>query len=181
MSRYLYFFALLCTLVACKEVSFPEPQPRGIEAAREIPAPLRGQYLARESNGSGGDTITVEAWGYHLRDKDDKDWLGQGRLSDSLVLKAHQNYYFINFRSGDQWVLRVIKRLPNGDLHFMALDVQNDENRKTLLKKLSKYGPVKEIKRGDDTYYQINPSAAQLMQIIKEGHFKKETLERIGN
>lgn len=181
MIRYLYLLALLCTLVACQEVSFPEPQPRGIEAAREIPAPLRGQYLVRESDGSGSDTITVEAWGYHLRDKDDKDWLGQGRLSDSLVVKAHQNYYFVNFRSGDQWVLRVIKRLPNGDLHFMGLDVEDNENRKTLLKKLSKYGPVKEIKRDQDTYYQINPSAAQLMQIIKEGHFKKETLERIGN
>lgn len=179
--RFPYLLAIGCAFVACKEVSFPEPQPRGVEAAREIPAALRGQYLARESDGSGGDTITVEAWGYHLRDKDNKDWLGQGRLSDSLVVKAHQNYYFINFRSGDQWVLRVVKRLPNGDLDFMGLDVEDSENRKTLLKKLAKYGPVKEIKRDQDTYYQINPSAAQLMGIIKEGHFKKETLERIGN
>jgi hypothetical protein len=181
MKRCLLLFTLAGLLLACKEVSFPEPQPKGIASVAEIPPALRGQYLARESDGSGGDTIVVEPWGYHLRDKNENDWLGQGRLSDSLVVKVHQNYYFVNFRANDQWVLRVIQRLPNGDLNFMMLDVENDEVRKPLLKKLGKFGPVKEVKHDDDTFYQINPSPAQLMQMIKEGYFKKETLERIGN
>ena len=80
------FWSLL--LYSCKEVSFREPQPAGIPVLKEVPAPLQGQYYSYDqATGEKADTLIVESWGYHFKDKDDKDWLGRGVLSDSLVVK----------------------------------------------------------------------------------------------
>lgn len=165
-------------LYSCKEVSFPEAQPAGVPALSEVPSPLRGTYTAVDkTTQERGDTLIIESWGYHLADKNDKDWLGRGVLSDSLVLKFYKNIYFVNFRVGNQWVLRLIRKKSNGDLEFMTLDIQNEEKRKELLKKFSKRFRVQEIKRNDDTFYQINPTAEQLMTLIGEGYFTVETLD----
>lgn len=125
------------------------------------------------------DTLIIESWGYHFKDSNDKDWLGRGTISDSLVVKFYEDFYFVNFRSGDQWVLRLIKRNPNGNIDFLSIDLQGEEETsKEKLKRLSKKVKYKEVKRGDDTYYQINPTSAQLMALIKEGFFTGSTLQR---
>lgn len=104
-------------LYSCKEVSFPQAQPAGITALKEVPAELRGVYQVRDrKTGELGDTLIIEAWGYRAKDKDQKDWLTNGSLSDTLVLKTYQNYYFVNFKTNNQWVLRVIQREANGNL-----------------------------------------------------------------
>lgn len=80
------FWSLL--LFSCKEVSFREPQPAGVPVLKEVPVKIRGQYYSYdEVTGEKADTLIVESWGYHFKDKDDKDWLGRGVLSDSLVVK----------------------------------------------------------------------------------------------
>jgi hypothetical protein len=172
------FWSLL--LYSCKEVTFREAQPSGILTLKEIPPELRGIYQTYDGQtGETGDTLIIESWGYHFKDKEDQDWLGKGALSDSLVVKFYENYYFVNFREDNQWVLRLIRQKSPGVLEFMSIDIQDDSKRREMLRKLSRKMPVKEIERNDDTFYQINPTPAQLMALIKEGYFTGVELRKL--
>ncbi len=172
------FWSLL--LYSCNEVTFHEPQPAGITALKDIPFALQGQYSTRDkSTGEIGDTLIIESWGYHFKDTNDKDWLGSGRISDTLVVKFYQNYYFINFKEGDQWVLRLVKEKSPGVLEFLSIDLQDEGKRKEILKKISKKIPVKEVNKNDNTFYQIKPTQAQLMTLIKDGHFTGIELRKV--
>jgi hypothetical protein len=168
-------------LYSCKEVSFREPQPAGVRPLEEVPRALQGRYVGIDDQGKDTDTLIIDAHGYHFKDSNDNDWLGRGTISDSLVIKAYENHYFVNFRSGDQWVLRVIHQLPSGDIKFMYINVSDDAKRKDMLKKLGKRVTVKEVKRKDDTFYQIAPTKDQLIQLIRDGFFTGGELSRIGN
>lgn len=177
----LTFLVAFWTLVfaSCKEVSFREPQPSGVKPLQEVPEALRGMYIPVGAKPDDkADTLIIESWGYHFKDSNDKDWLGRGTISDSLVVKFYQNYYFVNFRAGDQWVLRLIKQNNTGGIEFLSIDLQNDETSKDKIKKLSKKIKFTEVKRGEDTFYQINPTPAQLMTLINEGFFTGITLEK---
>lgn len=176
--KWLVVFWILL-LASCKEVSFREPQPAGVTALKEVPAALRGNYVGVDNRGNDTDTLIIESWGYHFRDTRDKDWLGKGVLSDSLVVKFYQGHYFINFRTGDQWVLRVIRQKPGGGIDFLAIPVSDDAQRKEILKKLSRKFTVKEVQRKDDTFYQINPTREQLMELLREGFFTGNELVRV--
>jgi hypothetical protein len=159
-------------LWSCREVSYSEPQPAGIASMKEVPPSLRGYFQTIDpASGEFSDTLIIESWGYHMKDKNDKDWLGRGVLSDSMVLKFYKDYYFVNFKSGNQWVLRLIKQDPDGSIQFLSIDLNDEVKRKDVLKRLSKKMKVTEIKKNDDIFYQINPSPAQLMVLIKEGFF----------
>jgi hypothetical protein len=179
--RYsLLAFVWSLLLFSCKEVTFVEPQPAGIPALKEVPPGLRGAYQAfDQTTGDFSDTLIIESWGYRMKDKDDKDWLGRGTLSDTLVVKLHENYYFVNFKSGGQWVLRLVKQETDGAIKFLAIDIQDDAKRKDILKKISKKLKISEFKHKDDTYYQINPTSQQLMTLIKEGYFTGPKLAKI--
>jgi hypothetical protein len=172
------FWALM--LYSCKEVTYREPQPAGIPNIKEVPESLRGMYQTLNlANGDFSDTLIIESWGYHMKDKNDKDWLGRGTISDTMVVKFYKDYYFVNFKEGDQWILRLVKRNPSGAVDFLSIDLDEDGKRKENLKKLSKKMKVKEIKRGDNTFYQINPTVNQLMQLIKDGYFTGPRLNKI--
>lgn len=179
-----FLLAAFWTLMfaSCKEVSFREPQPAGVQPLKEVPAALIGKYTPSTGTPEDQkDTLIIESWGYHFKDSQDKDWLGRGVISDSLVVKFYQDYYFVNFRSGDQWVLRLVKQNPAGDVQFLSIDLHAEEKSKDKLKRLSRKIKFTEIKRGDDTFYQINPTPAQLMTLINEGFFTGETLKRKTN
>lgn len=174
---FVVFWSLL--LASCKEVSFSTPQPAGVAALNEVPEAIRGMYIPKEIKPEDKvDTLIIESWGYHFKDSQDKDWLGRGTISDSMVVKFYKDYYFVNFRSGDQWVLRLLKQNPNGDLEFLSIDLQSEEKAKDKLKRLNKRVRYKEFKRGDDTYYQINPTPSQLIALIDEGFFTGTTLRK---
>lgn len=181
MRKLLLIVIWAVLLYSCKEVSFREPQPAGVTPLMEVPKSLHGNYVGIDDKGTDTDTLIIESWGYHFRDAKDKDWLGKGVISDSLVIKSYKNYYFVNFRSGDQWVLRLIRQKPGGSIEFMSIPVSDDAKRKDILKKLSKKFPVKEIQRKDDTFYQINPTRDQLMQLINEGFFVGSELVKTKN
>lgn len=172
------FWSLL--LYSCKEVTYREAQPAGVAALKEVPPVLQGIYQTYDrQSGATGDTLIIESWGYHFKDKEDQDWLGRGALSDSLVVKFYQNYYFVNFKDGDQWVLRLIRQKAPGVLEFMSIDIQDDSKRREMLRKLSRKMEVKEIAKGDDTFYQINPTPAQLVALVKEGYFTGVELRKM--
>ena len=167
-------------LYSCKEVTFREAQPAGIAQLKEIPLTLRGVYHSYDKQtGETGDTLILESWGYHFKDKEDNDWLGKGTLSDSLVVKFYENHYFVNFKEGNQWVLRLVREKSPGVLEFMSIDIQDDSKRREMLRKLSRKMPVKEIQRNEETFYQINPTPSQLISLIKEGYFTGVELRKI--
>lgn len=181
MSIKISFLSLvwLFLLWSCNEVTYPAPQPTGITPLLTVPDQLRGRYYALDSSsGEKSDTLIIESWGYHFQDTNDKDWLGKGVLSDSLVIKAYMNYYFVNFRSGNQWLLRVLKQNPSGSLEFLSIDLKDDAQTKGTIKKISKRMKVKELRNESDVFYQINPSPAQLMALIKDGYFSGPELLR---
>jgi hypothetical protein len=172
------FWTLL--LYSCREVSYREPQPQGVQALKEIPQQLLGEYVGIDDEGKDTATLIVESWGYRFKDPGGKNWLGRGVISDSLVIKVYANYYFVNFRAQkDVWVLRVLKQRPSGDLEFMSINVNDDVKGKDMLKKLGKRFPVKEIKLNGDTFFQISPSKEQLVQLIKDGFFVKNDLDKV--
>jgi len=61
------------------------------------------------------------------------------------------------FQVGRPMVLRLVKQEPNGSLNFLAIDLQDDAKRKSMLKKISKDLKIKEFQHKDDTFYQITP------------------------
>lgn len=166
-------------LYSCKEVSFREPQPAGVPIMKEVPKALQGRYTITDEQEKDTDTLYIESWGYHFKDAKDNDWLGKGVISDSLVVKIYENYYFVNFRLGNQWVLRLIKQKSSGAIEFMSINVSDDKKGKALLKKLKKKFDVKEVEQKDDTFYQISPTKDQLMQLIKGGYFTGNELARV--
>jgi hypothetical protein len=168
-------------LYSCKEVTFSEAQPNGITPLKEIPSALRGVYQTIDQNsGEFSDTSIVESWGYHFKDKNEKDWLNRGGLSDTLVVKFYQNYYFVNFKSNGQWVLRLIQQETSGAIRFLSIDLRDQTKRKEILKKLRKKMIIKEITtKENDVFYQINPTPEQLMMLIKEGYFTGPKLSKI--
>jgi len=167
-------------LYSCKEVSFKTAQPAGIEPLKEVPASLRGVYqMVDQTTGEFADSLIIESWGYHMKDKKDLDWLNRGTLSDSLVLKFYENYYFVNFKTGDQWVLRLIRQNPDKSIDYMSIDLQDEKSTQEKLKKISKKIKIKEIKRKEDTFYQINPSPKQLMELVKMGVFSKARMNKV--
>lgn len=173
-------FVLLLLLSSCREISFKEPQPAGVKALKSIPENLQGHYLSTDQKtGDDSDTLIVESWGYHFLDKNNKDWLGRGVLSDSLVVKYYKHYFFVNFRTGDQWVLRLIRQKPSGAIEFLSVNIGDDASQNEVLEKLRKKFTVKEITKDSDTFYQIAPTREQLMQLIKEGYFTGPELSKI--
>ncbi len=170
-------FILICLcwcalLLSCKEVSFLKTQPAGVAALNQLPQSICGEYLIRDkATGEIGDTIIIEPWGYRTKDANGNNWLGVGRISDTLVVKQYQDYFFINFKEGDQWILRLLKVKNPNRLELLSINLQNDVEREAMLERLGKKLKVKTIKDNDYVFYQINPTPAQLMSLVDENYF----------
>lgn len=177
----------LLVVLGCKEVSFENPQPEGKKALTAIPASLQGKYLALTDDGKPSkDTVIVTARGYRFGYFDPAERSGkndryeEGVLSDTLVLKSHKGYYFLNLNENPEWLLRVIRQEKNGDLIYMTLEEKNADFN-DFLKKLVAEIRVDSIVKEDETLYQIDPTPAELMRLIDKGYFSESRLVRIGN
>lgn len=163
----LFIAFLFLTITACKEVSFKEPQPRGKRALLEIPNELRGKYLLVETDGSTKDTLIVTKNQYYIIGDSTR-----GELGDSLVLKKYKGYYFFNDNENPEWLLRVVKKEPNGDLTYMFMDTE-EKSFNDFLIKLNDEIKIDSIVVNDKKLYQIDPSPKQLIALIKKGYFGK--------
>jgi hypothetical protein len=166
-------------LYSCHEVTFRQPQPSGVAALKEVPASLRGNYVGETREGENTDTLVITSWGYRISDPASRDWLGRGVINDSLVIKYYANYYFVNFRSGDQWVVRLVRQKPSGAIELLAINLEDELVRKQVLTKLGGQLKIKEIKQDEHTFYQINPNRDQLLRLIREGYFTGSELSRV--
>lgn len=96
-----------------------------------------------------------------------------------MVLKFYEGYYFVNFKEDNHWVLRLIRQKSPGVLEFMSIDIQDDSKRREMLRKISRKMAIKEIKKDDYTFYEINPTPSQLTALIKEGYFSGVELRKM--
>jgi hypothetical protein len=169
---FIVAFMLLCT--GCKEISYKEPQPKGKRSLSEIPRELRGKYLVVEDNGNNQDTLIVTDNGYHFTGDSTK-----GELSDSLVLKKYQGYYFFNDNENPEWLLRVVKKESNGDLSYMYMET-GEKSFQEFLYALNKEIKIDSFEVNNEMLYQIDPTPKQLIDLIKKDYFKKSiTLKKV--
>jgi len=160
-------------LASCAEISYKEPQPKGVKGLSQVPAKLQGRYLIME-DGELTDTLVIMPTGYRLG----KDELAI--LSDSLVMKYYKGYYFINMRNDFSWYLRVVKPQKNGDLLYMAMpEVSDEQEGKKFRDQLSQDITIVETEVDGKTFYLIDPSPKKLIQLIHKGHFKEQVFKKI--
>jgi hypothetical protein len=174
-----FVFMLLAGVVACTEISFKEPQPEGVKSLSAIPAKLHGTYQI-EKNGTPSGKMVVEANGYRI-EKDEYDQAPEVfLLSDSVVIKNYKGYYFINVRNNSLWVLRVVRRQKDGNLLMLELPQlsANDARRNEQLQALRAIAPITETELNNTQVYIMEPRRRQLLQLLRKGYFKEQTLLR---
>lgn len=179
-----FFLISLLAAAGCKEISFPEPQPRGRKPLPKVPATLQGEYLVlREDGELSKDTVVIMASGYRfgyfeplsIPDGTRND---SAFLSDSLVLKSYKGYYFVNLREPPQWKLRVLKQEKNGDILYMTPEQDGVEFR-DYLRKISREIRVDSVRAGEKMFYYIDPSPRQLVDLVEKGYFTSTALRKI--
>jgi hypothetical protein len=172
-------------LLSCKEVSFKEPQPKDKKALTAIPKNLQGKFLVVTDDGTPSkDTIVITAKGYRFGyfDPEERavknDEYEEGVLSDSMILKFYKGYYFLSLNENPEWILRVIKEEKNGDLIYMTLEDKKIEFNE-YLEKLSAEIRIDSMTTEQETLYQIDPDANQLVELIKKNLFSETRLIRV--
>lgn len=170
MKRLLFLCCLSVAIFSCKEISYKAPQPSGKAALKTVPAELHGMYLLSDDKETSKDTLIISASGYHgVSDRDESP------LGDSLVLKYYKGYYFLSINENPEWLLRIVKRQPNGDLIYFSMDT-DEKKFNQLLKDLTKETTVDSVVVKGEKLYQIDPSPRKLMKLIKKGYFKQASV-----
>lgn len=175
MKRIAILTIIALIAVSCKEVSFKEPQPKGIKPTVQIPTRLQGSYAIKDEKGVVNDTLVVTRKGFYARSQP-KDYRP---LSDSLIMKSYHGYYFINKDEHPEWVLRVVKQEANGDLSYMSM--QYGEDFHGFLRRLSQEIPIDSTIQDAEKRYQIDPSPKKLEELIDKGYFTKTVLKKINS
>jgi hypothetical protein len=168
-TNFLLGCCLLC-FASCTEISFTEPQPKGIKKFKTFPASLQGMYIIPEE-GQIPDTLIITKKYFEVRSNRQNEPNDKGVLSDSLVLKKYKDYYFLNFLEKQKWTLRVFTQQKGGHLVLYNIELSNDSTLAHLKKELR----PEQQKDGDNTYYHIYPSPepGALLKFIKD-HYKQE-------
>jgi hypothetical protein len=169
---------------ACTEISFKEPQPKGVKELKEIPEKIRGHYFLEEDGSFLEDTIIIMANGYRIGFQDVNEKPEVRVLSDSLVVKQYKGYYFFSYRENVEWYLRIIQIQSNKDLLLLSLEnleAMTEDEKKKYLNSISNEVLLAINQVDESTYYVIDPKPKQLITLIKKGHFKKTVLKRINN
>jgi hypothetical protein len=181
----LFLFLFLLSVIACKEVTFESPQPKGKKALSSIPKSLQGNYLTIGDDGQlSKDTVVVTAQGYRFGYFDPADRVKQndeyerGVLSDSMIMKSYHGYYFLNLNEKPEWLLRVLQQEKNGDLWYMSLE-EKEGDFNEYLTRLSVEVKIDSTKTGSETLYQIDPTPNELIKLIEKGLFTKVKLKKI--
>lgn len=164
-------------MASCTEISFTEPQPKGIKKLKSFPSSLRGKYkIPDDSTSANPDTLLVSKYWYRIGAGQIKvDWLNNGTLSDSLVLKSYKGYYFLNFLIEKQWVLRTFKQEKNGNIILFDVTLSDDQVMQKLKEKLH----PEILKVNSNTFYKVDPLPNELLDFIRENYTAQQPLQKI--
>lgn len=176
--RYCFILAMIIVATSCQEISYKEPQPKGVPALVKVPKKLHGNYHLTENGIRLNDMLVVFENGYRLEPKDKTEKVEEFLLSDSLILKYYKGYYFVNSRASFNWHLRVLQRKKNGDLQLMEMEniPENDAERKEFLERLNAEVPVIKTETNGSPQYVIDPTSKKLIDLIRKGFFKEKVL-----
>ena len=185
MKKSALLFLLIFLTASCKEISFREPQPKGRRSLTSIPKRLQGKYLPSQENGElSKDTVVITENGYRFEYFDPvppsnhREAYDEGILNDTLILKSYRGYYFLSLYERPEWLLRVIKQERNGDIVYMAME-QEDVDFNDYVRKLSFEIAVDSVMLDNETLYHIDPSPAQLVDLIEKGFFTRTILRKV--
>ncbi|MCO6499687.1 MAG: hypothetical protein J5I47_04815 [Vicingus serpentipes] len=152
---------VLLLLSSCTEVLFVEPQPRNIENEETFPIELQGIYINKNN-----DTLIIENKMYSYRD------YKNGELSESIILRESDGYYFLNEQKGVFWRLFLAK-FDKKSIYIYAINGGDNEKIK-MLKKITE---VKEIVSINDSTniesYIVNPSSIELKNMLESSLFSQ--------
>ena len=165
--RQILPFAIVLCVVSCKEITFKEPQPRGKRVLREIPKELHGRYTITSEDAAENDTLIVNSKGYFVASDST-----QALLSDTLILKKYNGYYFFNDYQNPEWLLRVIRRESNGNLTYLAME-SDESSFSDFLIDLHKEIRIDSMEHNGKMVYQIDPAPKELMNLLDKGYFRK--------
>lgn len=176
--RHGYFLILSVLGFSCTEISYKEPQPKGVQSLQTIPKKLRGSYQLTENGILLDDIVVVVENGYRLEPREKTQKVEEFLLSDSLVIKYYRGYYFVNSRATYTWHLRVVQRKKNGDLELLEMEnvPENEERRKEFPDRLQAEVPVINTEINGSMQYVIDPTPRKLRELIQKGFFKRKTL-----
>jgi hypothetical protein len=171
-NRSAIIFTITCitaiSISGCKEIHFPEPQPKGVGSLSGIPKRLQGYYEFPKDSAKA-DTLVITRNEIYPKNEY-KDRL---MLSDSLILKTYKGYYFFSNRSENlfkTWRVYIVRKSKNDDLVVMGLD---DGKFDDFVLKLSKEIRIDSVANGNTKSYTIDPTPKQLIELIKKGYFIK--------
>lgn len=172
--RKFVFLLLGIAVIGCTEISYKEPQPKGVKQLLEVPSKLHGMYSWSVEGRDQSDTVIFFKNGFRANNKKEKDILYLS--SDSLVLKKYKNYYFFNYREGGNWMLRVLEPQKNGDILYLEMEnvPEDEQEKKIFIERLSKETPVIETMVDSIKHYTIDPSPKKLYSLIEKGFFKEK-------
>jgi hypothetical protein len=169
------FFAT--AFFACSEITFKEPQPRDVKNLHTFPKALQGKYIIPKDSGSTTfDTVYIDLSGYRINTpKKPGDWIDSGVLSDSLVLKQYKGFYFLNFYSDEQWIMRTFRQDKTGNVFIYEMNISDNAKMEALKEKFN----PEVIKKNSSTYYRIDPSPKSLLEFIQQHYTTQEPMRKI--
>jgi hypothetical protein len=180
--RYFLSIALFFVAFACKEITYPAPQPKGKKSLTAIPDKLHGNFRLTKigtPDSTDEQKLVITRNGiYDFKDPNDDPML----LGDSLVVRQYKGLYFFNQANKGRkpdWSVAIMKPLSNGDLE-VSLMTTDEKQFKTLVRNVSAVVTIDSTARNGEKLYQIDPTPKQLMVLMKKGYFSdKFLLKRI--
>jgi hypothetical protein len=170
---------LLITLVACEQVLFREPQPKGVKPLSAIPEKVQGKYLLGVEDGSE-ETDTVYIYEKEFRIGSEGNDIR--RLGDSIRFASYKGWYFVSFREKTMWDVKALKRTPEHDLEYYSIDLTGtDAKRDSLLRVINELVPVQNIPADGDTLHVIDPTPKQLLSMVRKGYFSRVKMKRVAS
>jgi hypothetical protein len=176
--RYFLFIALVFVAFACKEITYPAPQPKGKKSLTAIPDKLHGNFLLTKigtSDSTDQQRLVITRNGiYDFKDPKDDPML----LGDSLVVRQYKGLYFFSQASKGRvpdWGVAIMKPLSNGDLE-VSLMATDEKQFKTLVHNVSAVVTIDSTMHNGKKLYQIDPTPKQLMVMVKKGYFSDRFL-----
>jgi hypothetical protein len=168
---------VLLPLMACEQVLFREPQPRGVKPMSAIPGKIQGKYLLDVEDGSEEpDTVYIHEKEFRIGTEGNDI----RRLGDSIRFTSYKGWYFVSFREKTLWDVKALKRTPDHDLEYYSIDLTGtDEKRDSLLRVINDLVPVQNIHADGDTLHVIDPTPRQLLSMVRKGYFSKVRMKRV--
>jgi len=90
-------------------------------------------------------------------------------LSDSVILKSINTYYFLNIRNGAEWYQLLIAKMPAGQTLIKAISTRDIHLLNTILHEDGKYD-------AGSYYYQKDLTKNKMRKFIKNGGFSDTIL-----